>query len=190
MTEPGKNNPFPIHQEDMRPVRSATGVDTWVEDVYGDGAWVPTDAAVGAEFIGLAAKRRRIIIFFAVIAVLIACLWSRTAYLVAHGGSFRARSESNRIRMIIAPAVRGIFYDRFGKRLVDNVPDLRLAVVPADLPVDEAGRRAAIAAVSKLADIDPASAEAALEGYGPGGWQPVTVAEQISRDQAVDLTVA
>ena len=190
MKASGANNPFPVRQEELPPIKSATGVDTWVEDVYGEGAWVPSDAPVGAEFIGLAAKRRRVVLFFAFLSVLIALLWGRTAYLVANGGAYSERSLSNRTRIIVSSPARGVVYDRNGIRLVENVPDLSLAVVPSDLPADETEKQKAIAAIAALAGVDPAAAAAEVVNYGSKGYQPVIIAEQITRDQAVDLSIA
>lgn len=184
------HNPFPVHEGEHGSVRTITGADTWVEDVYGDGAWTPHDAPVKSEFIGLAAKRRRVIFFSVCLAALLTILWGRTGYLMAQSGSFKLRSDQNRIRTIITPASRGIIYDRNGVQLTDNVPDLQLAVVPADLPVDETSRHDAIVKICNLANADPVEAEKAINAFGPKGYQPVIIASNITRDQAVDLTVA
>ncbi len=183
-------DPFPDLGGASGKVKTLTGAQTWVEDVYGEGAWTPHDAPVVSEFIGLAAKRRRVIFFSLCLAGLLAVLWGRTGYLMAQSGSFKLRSDQNRIRTIYAPAPRGVIYDRNGVQLTDNVPDLQLAVVPADLPTDEVGRREAIAKIAGLANIDPVEAEKAINEFGPKGYQPVTVAANITRDQAVDLTIA
>ncbi len=190
MPEKENENLFLPIVDHLGPVEGATGNQTWVEEVYGEGAWMPHDAPVHSQFIGLAAKRRRVVIFFAAVMALFTVLWGRAGYLVAQSGSFKARSDSNRIRTVTAPAPRGIIYDAYGMQLTDNVADLRLALVPYDLPADPAERAEAIAKISALAGIDPAAAEESLKDFGEKGYQAVTVAENITRSQAVDLTVA
>jgi len=183
-------NPFPVLEDGLGVVIGATGAETWVEEVYGDGAWMPPDAPASSEFIGLAAKRRRVIFFFALMVALMAVLWGKTGALMAQSGSFKLRSDMNRIRTIVTPAVRGIIYDVNGVQLTDNVPDLQLAVVPADLPSDSNARHDAIEKIAMLAGADPAAAETTLNDFGVKGYQPVVLAANITRDQAVDLTIA
>ena len=184
------NNPFSAIEDRLGSIASATGAETWVEDVYGDGAWMPIDAPAASEFIGLAAKRRRVIFFFAFMISLLCALLFKTGALMAQSGSFKLRSDMNRIRTIVTPAVRGIIYDINGVQLTDNVPDLQLAVVPADLPSEPAARHDAIVKIASLAGTDPASLEATLNDFGDKGYRPVTLAANITRDQAVDLTIA
>src|SRR3546814_14158256 len=45
---------------------------------------------------------------------------------------YAKRSEANRIKQRPVVPARGIIYDRKGRILADNVPELRLDVVPAD----------------------------------------------------------
>jgi len=184
------HNPFPVLEDGLGSLVEATGAETWVEDAYGDTAWMRADATEGGQFIGLAAKRRRLVFFFACMCALMLVLLAKTGYLMAQSGSFKLRSDLNRIRTVMTPAVRGTVFDRNGVQLTDNVADEQLAVVPADLPTDPAARRDAIAHIAELAGIDPAAAEATLNDFGPKGYQPVTLAGNITRDQAVDLTIA
>jgi len=185
-----QNNPFPLIEGNLGSVVGATGAETWVEEAYGDGAWMPSNTPASFEFIGLATRRRRVIFFFVCMAALMIALWAKTGALMAQSGSFKARSDMNRIRAVTTPAERGIIFDANGVQLTDNVPDLQLAVVPADLPDDAAARAAAIARIAALAGIDPAAAETTLNDFGIKGYQPVTLSANISRDQAIDLTTA
>ncbi len=185
-----QNNPFPLIEGNLGSVVGATGAETWVEEAYGDAAWMPSNTPASFEFIGLATRRRRVIFFFVCMAALMIALWAKTGALMAQSGSFKARSDMNRIRAVTTPAERGIIFDANGVQLTDNVPDLQLAVVPADLPDDAAARAAAIARIAALAGIDPAAAETTLNDFGIKGYQPVTLSANISRDQAIDLTTA
>lgn len=190
MPDQETENLFLPIEDGLGTVESATGNQTWVEEVYGDGAWTQHDAPVSSQFLGLAAKSRRLIFFFAFAVGLFGVLWGKSGYLIAQSGSFKARSDSNRIRTVMTSAPRGIIFDANGVQLTDNVADLKLAVVPADLPTDTEARKAAISEISRLAGVDPAAADAALKGFGEKGFQAVTIAENITRSQAVDLVVA
>jgi penicillin-binding protein 2 len=184
------NNPFPVIEESAGSVLSATGAQTWVEDVYGAGAWIASDAPVASDFIGLAASHRRLGLFFICLMGFLAVLLGRTGYLMAQSGSFKARSDSNRIRSIPVPAARGIIFDRNGVQLTDNVPDLQLAVVPADLPTDPEARSYAVSAIAALSGATPEAAEQVLADYPAKSYEPVTIAERVTRDQAIALTIA
>jgi len=182
-------DPFPIAAETAGRIAGTTGSHTWMEDAYGDSAWLPPDAAASSKFIGLAARRRTVAVFFAFLAVLIFVLWGKTGYLIAQSSLFKARSDLNRIRTMITPASRGIIYDANGVQLTDNVSDLELALVPADLPTDPVERSTAIAKVAAIVGADSVSIGKLLEDFGPRGYQAVTIAENLSRDKAIQLTV-
>lgn len=55
---------------------------------------------------------------------------------VASGSLFRGAAEENRVRAITDYAPRGIFLDRFGTPLVQNVPAVDLVAEPGFLPDD------------------------------------------------------
>lgn len=55
---------------------------------------------------------------------------------VAGGFLFRREAEGNRVRALIEYAPRGIFLDRQGQALVQNVPAMELIADPAHLPDD------------------------------------------------------
>ena len=47
---------------------------------------------------------------------------------------FEVRATTNRLRVINAPAVRGLIYARDGTPLVENIPGFAVTIVPADVP--------------------------------------------------------
>jgi penicillin-binding protein 2 len=185
-----EENIFMPAEDRLGSVSGATGAETWVEDAYGDRAWLPPDATASSQFFGLAARRRRVGVFFFCLFGLVVLLWGKTGYLVAHSGAFRARSDSNRIRTVTEPASRGVIYGSDGVQLTDNVSDLKLALVPADLPDDESARADAVAKIADIVGVEPTVVAGLLDQFGANGYQAVTVAENVSRDQAVSLTIA
>ncbi|TSC73024.1 MAG: penicillin-binding protein 2 [Parcubacteria group bacterium Gr01-1014_38] len=55
---------------------------------------------------------------------------------IAAGSLFRKEAESNRVRDLVEYAPRGIFLDRLGKPLAQNIPAVDLVADPAFLPED------------------------------------------------------
>jgi penicillin-binding protein 2 len=183
------HNPFPILEGDHDAVPEVVGRDRWVEETYGDRAWVHPGAPGGSGFVGLAATSRRLLLFFGLLIAGVLVLFGRVTYLVAHGDTYRALSEGNRLRVLTAPAARGVIYDRNGTQLADNVPDLELAVIPADLSEDPTERSVELGQIAAATGGDAAAYAALLEEFGPHSYEPVTLAENITRDQAVQLTI-
>jgi len=69
------------------------------------------------------------------LAVGVVILLSRSAYLqLAHGSDFRSRAEYNRVTPELLPAPRGIFYDRQGVQLTENITSTDLILDPVLLP--------------------------------------------------------
>jgi penicillin-binding protein 2 len=65
------------------------------------------------------------------LCVLLVRLWQLQ---IEEGGSLRALSENNRLRLKRTPPLRGVIYDRNGQVLVDNRPSYNVVVVPEDTP--------------------------------------------------------
>ncbi|MGH8042868.1 MAG: penicillin-binding protein 2 [Rudaea sp.] len=82
--------------------------------------------------------RRRALVGFVLIALCLAGLAARFAYLqITRHDEFAARSDQNRISLRSIPPTRGLIYDRNGVLLAENVAAFRLEVVPEqvkDLP--------------------------------------------------------
>lgn len=82
------------------------------------------------------------------------------------GEKYRGMAERNSLRMLTIPAPRGIIYDRTGQALVQNIPTLDLAVVPADLPREEADRTRQRELLQGIIDIDQEIASAVFGTKG------------------------
>lgn len=82
------------------------------------------------------------------------------------GEKYRGMAERNSLRMLTIPAPRGIIYDRTGQALVQNIPTLDLAVVPADLPREEADRARQRELLRGIIDIDQEIASAVFGTKG------------------------
>ncbi|MBF0622573.1 MAG: penicillin-binding protein 2 [Magnetococcales bacterium] len=75
--------------------------------------------------------RRRLLVLGGLNGVLFVLLGGRLFHLqVMKGGAYRVLAENNRISLQPVSAPRGLILDRFGKILVENSPDYRLAAIP------------------------------------------------------------
>lgn len=78
----------------------------------------------------------KLIIILAVFALL-----ARLSYLQLNIGQLLFdRGQENYLRVYVTRALRGIIYDRNGVQLVENMPNDNAAIIPADLPRDDAER--------------------------------------------------
>src|SRR5918996_1241350 len=71
--------------------------------------------------------------FVIVVAVFTLILFRLTYLQVIHGERFRSLSESNRVRVRVVTAPRGIIHDVTGRILVDNRPAFDVKLVPEDV---------------------------------------------------------
>jgi len=96
------------------------------------------------------------------------------------------RAEEQRAEVVRVPAPRGLIYSRNGEPLVRNVPAFQVAVVPANLPQEEADREAVLERLEDLLGqpLDREEIEAA-RGYAP--YEPLVVARRVSREIALAL---
>src|SRR3989344_5874352 len=79
--------------------------------------------------------RKRLVILFASIIILLGSLYIRSGYLqVIAGDTHRARAEGNRLHTERLFAPRGEILDQFGQPLVENESRFVLSVLHQDMP--------------------------------------------------------
>ncbi len=101
-----------------------------------------------------------------VIIVTVIALVARLSYLqLVIGPDLFARGEQNYLRIYVTRALRGIIYDRDRKQLVENTPHDNAAIIPADLPQDEAERQKVFSMLSQLLAIPIEEISAITEKY-------------------------
>lgn len=132
-------------------------------------------------------QRRRALVGFVLVFVLLAVLAARFAFLqVVRFDEFHTRSEANRIKARPIVPARGLIYDRNGRLLADNVPAYRLDAVREDVGnLDEmvARLRQVIALSDEEADAFLATARARRR------FQPVTVKMRLSEAEVARFAV-
>ncbi len=128
--------------------------------------------------------------WFGVMTVGLIILALRAGMLQLAGGDYyRGLAEGNRLRLHELPAQRGLLFDRFGAPLVRNDPRLQLEVIPLDLPPPGARLTALIEEVAGLIGRPPAEVGRQVRAMPRDSYQPVVVAEDLTHDQAIRLTV-
>jgi penicillin-binding protein 2 len=189
------HDPFPIREGRYGKIENPAGKGSWVEGAYGEAAWSATmpnddDKEKTAGFMGLAATTGRVAAIFIVFAAVYLVIAFRVIYLVSENVKFQALSENNSTRSLATPSPRGVIFDANGKQLVENVPDLKLAIIPSALPKDAIPREAELAAVASIIGTNKEEIEAELDASKGKDYEPVVVGAALSHDQAVNLSIA
>lgn len=99
------------------------------------------------------------------------------------GVSLAALARADSVRHVVLEAERGIIYDRHGLPLVVNSPVWDLAVVPAALPSDAAGRARELAALARIGGLDEATV--ATEIFTADPYGRFTLARNLTQAQAL-----
>ncbi|MBI2644750.1 penicillin-binding protein 2 [Candidatus Uhrbacteria bacterium] len=142
------------------------------------------------EFLGVSVSTKNMTLLFLCIAIGIAALFFRTAYVqLAKGNAFASLAERNKVKTVILPARRGVLYDRNGIVLVYNEPSFSLQIVPSELPKDTSEQHALFEKLSSLTTISSNDLiQKIKESEDP--YQPIFVAEHIEYTPALILDAA
>lgn len=115
----------------------------------------------------------------------------RVAYLqIAYGDDYRSRALGNSQRLIPIPAERGLLYDRNGIQLTKNIPKFSLALVPQELPRDQAKRDAIIAELADITQQEEGELSAILEEFGSYSYESVIIKNDIPYEAALSIQIA
>lgn len=144
----------------------------------------------GAGYLGASLPLGRIHAWIVIFTTVIAVFAVRAAYLqVIEGQRYRQLADGNRIRILTIPAQRGMLADRFGQPLVSHTPNLRVQVVPVDLPKAGAGRELLVVELAQLTGAMPEDMRQTLAGLDELSYEPVVIRENLSHDQAIALAL-
>ncbi len=179
------NNPF----KQLEPIdlnrKSSRG---WVEtscDLTGD-----CSSGVEAGFLSLSLSRSKIIGFFAVIFLIIGVLLVKSFYLqIISGNKYYALAENNRIKVDYNKAHRGIFVDRNGKVLVNNLFGFTISLLPADLPKAADKKEQQLRDLAAIIGLPYEEITARLVGSEKRFFQPILLRAGIPYDQAMIIKI-
>ncbi|NMB48155.1 penicillin-binding protein 2 [Candidatus Kuenenbacteria bacterium] len=142
------------------------------------------------EKISLFITNRKVKAVFIIIFLFWLVLFARLFWLqIFQGQNYAAIAEGNRLRLNILPAERGIIYDRFGTPLVANIPHFSLFFIPGDLPKNLQDQAAIANQLSRLKIKDETQILSAFAGASPASFTPVLLADDLTRDQVIALSV-
>ncbi len=127
-------------------------------------------------------------VFVIVLFALALALLSRLAYLqIITGRQNSLLASGNRVRTTAIAAPRGAIYDRNGVILARNNARFDLDVIPAQLPSDKTKRSQGYTLLAELTGKSASEIQTTIEAKGLRYSLPVVVAENISRDQALNI---
>lgn len=179
------NNPFnPLKPIDL----SAEKSFDWVEGNLS--ARQSSFLSDDERFVGLSLSSRRILLFFLVIFLFLIVLVGRSFFLqVLSGGKYYVLAESNRIKIDYNKAHRGIFVDRQGKILVNNLFGFSVFVIPNNLSKEPQERLGQLESLSKLIDVSVDEIETKVSQAESFYFQPILVRAGLPYDQAMLIKI-
>lgn len=126
--------------------------------------------------------------FFGTIFIIVTVLSAQLFNLqVINGQKNLAYADNNRIRVRNIRAERGVIYDKNKQIIARNLANFDLIVLPNQLPKDEKERQALYENIAILANISKDEVVKKAEERGLKYSQPLLVATNISRDQALNV---
>lgn len=168
-------DPFNIHESNS-PLRTPENL-SWEE-----AAQYPSSSVEG--FVRTQGSLRTIWWIPVLLVVCFVVLVSQLVRLQVVGGKeFRAMAEGNRLRERIILAPRGYIKDRSGEILAQNTAGFRLIAIPVDLPKD--GLEGEVSALATVLGLPLPALTTALSKVDTKSFEPVVLAEDISRDQSI-----
>ncbi|MDP2656383.1 MAG: penicillin-binding protein 2 [bacterium] len=141
------------------------------------------------DFLGVSVKRRTVTLFFFFMMVCVGLVLGKTAYLqTVQGTTMAHRAESNKVRVVPIPAMRGVMYDRTHIPLATNKAFFSLTITPADLPNDSINRESLFATLAPLTEQTPDQLKVMIKN--PSSYEPVVVMDGFPYSKALELSVA
>lgn len=164
----------------------------WVENSYANNEYGNHKKSPGGtkNFLGNAINSKRIKYFKWLCLLLLTIVIIKLVYLQGiKGGRYLSLAEQNRLRIRPISSDRGIFYDRFHRELVQNVPNFILSIVPNDLPRDPERRAEILNRISNLGNIDKQELTELIDKYKLFGYDSLTIKENLDYRAALKLYI-
>ncbi len=134
-------------------------------------------------------ERRWFTILWWMIICVVLVLGGRIFFLsILHGSYYREIARGNSVRSVVISAPRGRILDKYEKSLVNNVPSVDAAIVPADLPVDSALKNRLTQSLAKALSLNEEDVVAKIESEEPKSVTPLLIKENISQEEYLTLS--
>ena len=183
------NTPLFLNEKGIGDNLDSTLRERFAEDNL-DNDFFLEEGAEEKEIINIRFSRQkgRYLMLFAL--VLIFVLFFRAGYLqIVRGDYYRELAEGNRIRIHPIKSQRGIFYDRLGRQLVQNIPVFTLQLIPADLPGKLEDKKLLLKELLKTVDFSFKEALTKIENTPSFSYQPIVLKENIDHEKALYLKI-
>jgi len=106
---------------------------------------------------------------------------------VVQGAEYQSLSEGNRIRLHALEAPRGVVFDSKGTKLVSNVPNFEIRIIPSDFTKDENIRGKLIEDIAWIIQYDTFLLEEKFDELPAYSFEPTTILEGLSHEQALKI---
>ncbi len=164
----------------------------WVEESFSFDQPVGKQLATPQSkfFVGSSFSMKKAIIVGAVFLCGCFLLLSRVFTIqIVSGSAYRKDAEQNRERVLPIPSERGLVYDRNGIQLTTNIPNFALALVPQDLPRQQAEREEVIQKLSKITNQTPEDIREIIEQYKSYRFESIVIEDDIDYETALRIIV-
>ena len=167
--------------------------NTWVEDNFHidkqSARHNPTSGTT--KYLGKSIHNKKllylaIILILGISTIFIKCFYTQ----VVRGNYFFGLAENNRLRIRPIIAERGIIFDRFGKQLVQNVPNFSLSIVPQDLPADINKRQEIIRRLAEISGLTPEYIQNILQKYKNYSYDSLVLEQNLDYDTSLKIYIA
>lgn len=108
---------------------------------------------------------------------------------IARGDEFLSMAEGNRLRIQRIPAARGVFFDRNGTQLVQNIPDFSVILTPRDIPLKNPERSETVQRIADVTHLSTTDINTQLENHN-ANIPSLTLLEHIDYEDAIQMIVA
>jgi len=167
----------------------------WVESSFGN---LNDETEIVAQevktrYLGKTITKKQIIYLILVILTVIFAIIGRIFYLqIIQGDKYRILAEGNRIRLTPISSERGIIFDNQNTKLVQNIPNFSLAIVPQDLPPDNSlenklKRKKIINKTVELSGVSKKKIEDILNKYGSYSFASLIIKENLDYEKALNI---
>ncbi|MFA6423935.1 MAG: penicillin-binding protein 2 [Candidatus Magasanikbacteria bacterium] len=142
------------------------------------------------KYLGKSILNKRLLLFVIILFLAFATILCRSFYAqIIRGDYYRDLAESNRIRIRPIVAERGIIFDRFGKQLVQNVPNFSLSIVPQDLPPDKNKRQEVIFKLASVSGLTEEYIQGLLLKYKNYSYESLVLKDNLDYDTSLKIYI-
>ncbi len=142
------------------------------------------------KYLGKSILNKRLIFFILILSIGLIIILLRSFYAqILKGDYYHNLAENNRIRIRPIIAERGIIFDRFGKQLVQNVPNFSLSIIPQDLPIDKNKRQEVIFKLASISDVTEDYIQHLLLKYKNYSYESLVLKDNLDYDTSLKIYI-